>query len=548
MASPNIIPNNLESSRPGQEGSKRTDLVLARVSSVLLDDKDPKLFNELGGWKSIGSIKCRPFINYNDPQSTPIVARPINGNITRYPLVNEIVVIYTLVSKEAQNNFDNYKPEVYYTDILSLFSAVEENAAPDESYLKLNPNEKYVTGRYSPSGKIKRLIKAAGDVTIEGRRGNSIRFGSNMEGFNTPWKAKTINPILIISNNPTTNDNPDVRFENINKDGSTLVMMSGHNISFEPSSDNFDSYKKVVSIDQKNNVVVADPAKPQPTDSLKAQDAKGVSPDKPTTNIPVSSASSASNITNAQEDDNLPDREDLFNVEVKEEIDYVPSLGRSGTPVSPPTTPSTDLTKGSTGAAVTGTASKGRSKTKPSALMLSKMTPRFLEIANKFQVNPKALIKVIETESALLYENAALYLKIGTSNVYSNKPQPGYKLVAAGIISFTNQALKCIGLTSLDQILGTSYEYQLDLMEKFMNCNKSDFYKADDYALYGSVFYPIIAANGKIVKPDSFVIGSERKDDPNRKFEIAKGNPGISKGKSVITVADFKAFCDSIFR
>lgn len=544
MASPNIIPNNLDSSRSGQESSKRSDLVLARVSSVLLDDKDPKLFNELGGWKSIGSIKCRPFINYNDPQSTPIVARPINGNITRYPLVNEIVVIYTLVSKEAQNNFDNYKPEVYYTDILSLFSAVEENAAPDESYLKLNPNEKYVTGRYSPSGKIKRLIKAAGDVTIEGRRGNSIRFGSNMEGFNTPWKAKTINPILIISNNPTTNDNPDVRFENINKDGSTLVMMSGHNISFEPSSDNFDSYKKAVSIDQKNNVVVADPAKPQPTDSLKAQDAKGVSPDKPTTNIPVSSASSASNITNAQEDDNLPDREDLFNVEVSDELVFVPSAGRSGqTNLST----LTDYTKGSSGV-VTGAASTSKSKVKPSALRASKLTPSFIALANDFKVDPNNLIRIVEIESGGNFETSAVYKKIDKNapgKRYILNPKNGYKLVAAGLISFTEPALGCIGLTSLDQIIGTSYEYQVGLLRKFMNCWQSRFYGADKYALYATIFYPILAKNGRIDKPDDFVIGSEKSQAWAQ--EIAISNPIISKGKSVITVSDFRRFVDSIF-
>jgi hypothetical protein len=189
MASPNTISfsflTSLSSTADYASQKSTFDLIMARVSYVLLDDSDKAKFDSLGGWKAIGTIECRPFINYNDPNSDPILARPISSNLTRYPLVNEIVLLRVLVSKEAQNSFDNYKPEIYYTDIISVFNATEQNAAPDSSYFKINPNEKYPTGKYIPSGDIRRLIKAPGDITLEGRRGNSIRLGSSMTGFNT---------------------------------------------------------------------------------------------------------------------------------------------------------------------------------------------------------------------------------------------------------------------------------------------------------------------------------------------------------------------------
>ena len=319
MSSPNTISFSLYDSMKGSVdyANKRAsfDLIMARVSFVLLDDSDKNKFTSLGGWKAIGTIECRPFVNFNNPESDPVIARPLSSNITRYPLVNEIVVLKVYVSKEAQNSFDNYKPEVYYTDIISLFNAPEENAAPDESYLKLNPNEKYVTGKYVPSGEVKRLIKAPGDITIEGRRGNSIRFGSNMEGFRTPWIAKKNNPIFVISNNQAKTADASARFESINDDGSTLIMMSGHNVSFQPASTNFDSYNETVTIPEKNNIVVTDQQpKAQPQESLKQEDQKPIPKDAPKPEpTPVAVAVPPSSQTLSKEDEEeMPEREDLM--------------------------------------------------------------------------------------------------------------------------------------------------------------------------------------------------------------------------------------------
>jgi hypothetical protein len=269
---------------PGQ-----TSYFIARVKSVLLDDSDLPKFNSLGGWKAIGSIECLPFINFNDPKTNPIIARPLRSNYTQYPLVNEAVLVKILISKEAQDNVGNYKPEFYYTDIISVWNAPEHNAVPDKSYFLLNPNDKTGTGKFIQTGETKRLVKAPGDVTLEGRRGGSIRLGSNTPGFRTPWTAATSKPVLVLSNNPFKTESP-ARFEDINKDGSIMMMMSGHNPGFVPASANFDSYNTTVTISEKQNVVVTD-QKPQtePTASLVQQDSKPIPADVPVTgSIPVS--------------------------------------------------------------------------------------------------------------------------------------------------------------------------------------------------------------------------------------------------------------------
>jgi hypothetical protein len=293
---------------PGQ-----SSFFIARVTYVLLDNTDTDKFNKIGGWKAIGSIECIPFINFNDSKTDPIIARPINGNYTQYPLINEIVLVKVLISKQAQNNIGNYNPEFYYTDIISVWNAPEHNAVPDISFFKENPNSMSVTGLFLSNGETKRLVKAPGDITIEGRRGGSIRLGSNTPGFNTPWVNKNSKPVLVLSNNPLNIPGP-ARFEDVNKDGSILVMMAGHNIGFIPASINFESYDTVVTISEKQNITVVDQAPvSKENESLSKTDSVPIAKEVPVTKtIPVSNPVPPTKTTEVKTDEELmPEREDL---------------------------------------------------------------------------------------------------------------------------------------------------------------------------------------------------------------------------------------------
>lgn len=518
------------SGAPGQ-----TSYFIARVKSVLLDDSDLPKFNSLGGWKAIGTVECLPFINFNDPKTEPIIARPLRSNYTQYPLVNEAVLVKMLISKEAQDNAGNYKPEFYYTDIISVWNAPEQNAVPDKSYFVLNPNDKSGTGKFISTGETKRLVKAPGDVTLEGRRGGSLRIGSNTPGFKTPWTAATSKPIFVISNNPVKAAGP-ARFEDINKDGSILMMMSGHNPGFVPASANFDSYNTTVTISEKQNVVVVD-QKPQtePTASLVQQDAKPIPVDVPVTgSLPVTgSVEPAKTAEVVLDEEELPEREDLQEIDViTEEVPV--SLGTSGL-YNIESLILEDEASSKTNTASTGGNPKYRASIE--------------SLAKEYNISAKDLNTFIRMESAKKYEKSTLYRKLssnkGQGKKYRDSPAPGYELAAVGLIQFTKPTLKCLGLNSLQDIVGTSYEYQVGLMRKYFACNSSQFKNADRYSLYAGIFYPILARGGKIVKPDSFILGSEISDA--RAVEIGSSNPYINKGNR-ISVADFKRFVDKLFK
>lgn len=515
---------------PGQ-----TSYFIARVKFVLLDDSDLPKFNSLGGWKAIGTIECIPFINFNDPKTQPIIARPLRSNYTQYPLVNEAVLVKMLISKEAQNNVGNYKPEFYYTDIISVWNAPEHNAVPDKTYFELNPNDKTGTGKFVQTGETKRLVKAPGDVTLEGRRGGSIRLGSNTPGFRTPWTAATSKPVLVLSNNPFKTESP-ARFEDINKDGSIIMMMSGHNPGFVPASANFDSYSTTVTISEKQNVVVTD-QKPQsePTASLAQQDSKPITPEVPVTgSLPVTGSVQPAKTSDAVlDEEELPEREDLQEIDVI--VDEIPiSLGTSGIL--------------DTDAAVAKDEAVSKISTSSTG-----GNPSFINsikaLAKEYNINAKDLLTFIRMESTGLYEKATAYRKLdsnkGPGKKYIANPAPGYRLAAVGLIQFTNPTLKCIGLSSLNQILGTSYEYQIGLMRKYFACNKNQFMNADRYALYAGIFYPILASGGRIVKPDNFILGSQISEETA--IDIGSSNKAINGGKK-ISVADFKRFVDKLFK
>ena len=518
---------------PGQ-----TSYFIARVKFVLLDDSDLPKFNRLGGWKAIGSIECLPFINFNDPKTDPIIARPLRSNYTLYPLVNEAVLVKILISKEAQDNVGNYKPEFYYTDIISVWNAPEHNAVPDKSYFLLNPNDKTGTGKFIQTGETKRLVKAPGDVTLEGRRGGSIRLGSNTPGFRTPWTAATSKPIFVISNNPVKADGP-ARFEDINKDGSIMMMMSGHNPGFVPASANFDSYNIIATISEKQNVVVTD-QKPQsePTASLAQQDAKPIPPEVPVTeSIPVSNPVPPAVKNDIQlDEEELPEREDLEEIDVQVEDVPVYSLG---------TAQAANVTyKFKTDNSALGSYSEKSFKAQ--GKIVKQIIDAYIAKNNEFLKGVVALsikysipnyydiLRVMEKETIGNFEKAAL--RVNGS------------VAAAGLIQFTKVTLpilKKFGITSLDQIITKSAVEQLKYVEAYFEANKSRLTGADIYSIYGTVFYPYIVSGGKISKSDDFILGSERSNSWARK--VGAQNPGINGGNP-ITVRVFKKYVDSLFK
>lgn len=319
--------------------------IIARVIFILLDDSEPDKFKKYNGWKGIGTIECVPYINGAD-ESAVITAVPIDNQITRYPVKNELVFLKRGVSFKSQGGINNYSPEWYYTETLSTWNAVEHNATPNSLVLKNNASqtpyseasiglinkdttekELDITGKFKEKGTVKKLIKAPGDITIEGRSGSTVRFGSYIESFNSPIKGKDRSPLIMIVNSQRDTNNKNPIFEDVNKDGTSLYMLEGQTVNFLASSLNFDSFNVKIDTDIKSNYVEANVAVEVPVNQPAAVvDKKEIDKkEKIAPPVPVSNVTETKKTSDVQDDeiDLIPDKESdvMFVQEVEDVID-----------------------------------------------------------------------------------------------------------------------------------------------------------------------------------------------------------------------------------
>jgi hypothetical protein len=215
-------------------------LQVGKVMGVVTTKNTPTFeqFEFAGGYDGAGSIY---FINYDNSKNIDPprdaqdkdkffkacdIAKPLFPNMFYYPLLGELVYILEgLPSPSAQNN--SGANQKYYVTTINLWNDVQTNAQTQDAKAPLG---KYFT----ESSNIRKLLNFEGDCIIQGRRGNSIRFGSTSRvvGDLNEWSdiGKEGNPITIISNGHSYNIKKEYYLEQINKDASSIYLTSNQSI------------------------------------------------------------------------------------------------------------------------------------------------------------------------------------------------------------------------------------------------------------------------------------------------------------------------------
>lgn len=265
--------------RSGFEGALlegRNEIFVGRVTDIILDSAHPK-FSDYGEWNSIGTIffeaQGNEFVGSNN-----IVAKPLSPQRSSFPLVNEMVLIFTLPNKEIGQSATS--TSYYYINVISIWNTPHHNAYPNpiltsdlppsqqKDYQQTQagstrkvtdePKEISLNSQINPQqqtfreqSNIHPLLPFAGDIMYEGRFGNSIRLGGTAKPpSNQPlndWSnsGENGNPITIIRNgqNPESTDEGWVPIvENINKDLSSIYATSNQQIPIEVSNANYNEY------------------------------------------------------------------------------------------------------------------------------------------------------------------------------------------------------------------------------------------------------------------------------------------------------------------
>ncbi len=196
-------------------------IAVGRVKSIVLNELHPR-FEELGEWNGLGTIEYDNVQNPSSPQEKYLTAKPLDSSLKNFPLINEIVYILSLPNTEIGDTTTSKTK--YYINTVGIWNHPHHNAFPQNSNI-LPPSQQkdyeqtqvgsvrrvtdqsteiFLGRTFKERANIHPLLPFEGDRIIEGRWGNSIRFGSTVKGQIEPneWSSTGTDgdPIIILRN------------------------------------------------------------------------------------------------------------------------------------------------------------------------------------------------------------------------------------------------------------------------------------------------------------------------------------------------------------
>jgi hypothetical protein len=264
-------------------------IITARVTDIVLNENHP-YFKKVGEYNGIGAIFYE-FVNQSgtntDNNNNSNFALPYDPQLKTYPLINEYVLLISIPnnqtgelssitsyfylnpvniwnhphhdaypnplvsSQEFQNNSNDYTTSTEFSG--SVRRTGDDNEYFPDSELNSKKNSSQFT--FVEKANIHPLMPFMGDVLLEGRHGQSIRFGStarppadsNPLEINNNWSSIGNNgdPITILRNGQPINSTDEGWIpitENSNVDLSSIYLTSYQKIPFSIVNENFISY------------------------------------------------------------------------------------------------------------------------------------------------------------------------------------------------------------------------------------------------------------------------------------------------------------------
>jgi hypothetical protein len=166
---------------------------------------------------------------YNNEE---FIVKPSNINLKQIPLVGEFVLIYKTFNQ--QSSATTRREQWYYITSVDLHSSINENMLPGVSEVTSQDQIDSTKPGYTFTRKsISPVQPYEGDYILEGRFGNSIRFGSTVDyakgKYTVPgtWNGSIYgDPIIVLSNGRNNKPNKQFVVEDITADAASLYLTS----------------------------------------------------------------------------------------------------------------------------------------------------------------------------------------------------------------------------------------------------------------------------------------------------------------------------------
>ena len=269
IATPTIVPT---------VGDANT-IFSARVVDVSLEpSSNPlSLFQITNGWGSIGAIRFESLdknTNTNDQITTQAsIAYPMDINFKKIPTLGETVFIIQGPSYKQLTTGNSDASQFYYLNAISVWNKNHLNMIPPSSESSTNTNtvdnisvsegvpnnpetqvEEPSPGKtFKEEASIRNLYPVEGDIILEGRWGNSLRFSSTAthtsesKDTESPWSSegRDGSQITILRNGQGSDsafNNWFPIYEDIQSDASSIYLTDGQLVKVLLGSTNFDSF------------------------------------------------------------------------------------------------------------------------------------------------------------------------------------------------------------------------------------------------------------------------------------------------------------------
>jgi hypothetical protein len=224
--------------------------------------------------RDIGKIRFRNLMSeYNRPDKECVLtAYPLDRSIARYPFPGEQVIVYTAFGDSFIAGSTLLSGIYYYTFVVSTNQNITFNANPflgvdAEHVAPINPLLTYNQAKKRFDKKIedlnlvkdssnkvkiyKQLQPSEGDFILQGRFGNTIRFGSTSATHDQIWSTQNGSGIsgdgivvMRVDRDYVTDDKSMLVKENIDTDDASIYMCTSQTVNLTLAcSKNLKSWK-----------------------------------------------------------------------------------------------------------------------------------------------------------------------------------------------------------------------------------------------------------------------------------------------------------------
>jgi hypothetical protein len=229
----------------------------AIVVDVIVDQHHDEYAKKDG--YNVGAIKIRIFSVHNGRKDELLDwADPVESTILEMPLIGELVIVHKILGFFYYTRKAFIAHRIQENGMLKLNDELNNRGDRLKSKIALTKQEitagNHKFGKYfKPDSRVRPLKHFEGDLLIQGRMGQSIRFGSSKMELNSPGMA----PNIILR----TGQGKDVEktaaskdsvfgliLEDINKDASSIWMTADQNVPFKPILENAGSFHRSIQI------------------------------------------------------------------------------------------------------------------------------------------------------------------------------------------------------------------------------------------------------------------------------------------------------------